>query len=287
LAAVLSVIRALNETGIKTIGDVMFCGNVGEEGLGDLRGVKALFRDHKDIDGFITVDGDKYDEIGYLATGSHRYEITYEGPGGHSFSAFGRPSAIHAMGRAITKISDLQTPNNPKTTFTVGTVSGGTSVNAIAAKASMLVDMRSNSEEELLKLEAKFLDIIQKAADEENARWGSDKMKVVKKFVGDRPAGSQPADSPIVQVAWTATKMTGQEPKLKEPSSTDSNLPISLKIPAITINGGGKGGNNHSPSEWYDPTNAHLGPQRIFLIILGLAGMEGGSEPLLPKRISR
>jgi acetylornithine deacetylase/succinyl-diaminopimelate desuccinylase-like protein len=287
LAALLSVIRAFNETGIKTIGDVIFCGNVGEEGLGDLRGVKALFRDHKDIDGFISVDGDRYAEIGYLATGSHRYEITYEGPGGHSFSAFGLPSATHALGRAISKIADLQTPKEPKTTFTVGTVGGGTSVNAIAAKASMLVDMRSNSEKELLKLEGKFLDIIKKAADEENARWGSDKMKVLKKPVGDRPAGSQPADSPIVQAAWVATKATGQEPRLKEPSSTDSNLPISLKIPAITINGGGKGSNSHSPSESYDPTHAYLGPQRIFLTILGLVGVESVSEPLLSNRTSR
>jgi acetylornithine deacetylase/succinyl-diaminopimelate desuccinylase-like protein len=147
--------------------------------------------------------------------------------------------------------------------------------------------MRSNREEELSKLEAKFLDIIQKAADEENARWGSDKMKVVKKPVGARPAGSQPADSPIVQAAWAATKATGQEPRLKEPSSTDSNLPISLKIPAITINGGGKGSNNHSLSESYDPANAYLGPQRIFLTILGLVGVDSVSEPLLPSRTSR
>jgi len=125
LAALLSVVRAFNDTGIKTMGDVMFCGNVGEEGLGDLRGVKALFRDHKDIDGFISIDGETPNGITYLATCSHRYEVTYKGPGGHSFNAFGRPSAIHALGRAIAKIAELKTHKDPKTTFTVGVISGG------------------------------------------------------------------------------------------------------------------------------------------------------------------
>jgi acetylornithine deacetylase/succinyl-diaminopimelate desuccinylase-like protein len=124
LASVLGVARAFKASGLKTVGDVMVCGNVGEEGLGNLRGVKALFRNHKDIDGFISVDGADVSAITYLATGSHRYEITYKGPGGHSFSAFGTPSAIHALGRAIARIADLKVPKEPKTTFTVGTVAG-------------------------------------------------------------------------------------------------------------------------------------------------------------------
>ncbi len=124
---------------------------MGEEGLGDLAGIKA-FRDNADVDGFIAVDGVGSKDIVYLATGSRRYEVTYRGPGGHSFSTFGGvPSAIHAMGRAIAKIADVKTPRDPKTTFTVGTVSGGTSVNSIAAEAAMLIDMRSNATEELLK----------------------------------------------------------------------------------------------------------------------------------------
>lgn len=287
LAALLSVVRAFNATGIKTAGDIIFCGNVGEEGLGDLRGVKALFRDHKDIDGFISIDGSGSDDITYLATGSHRYEITYQGPGGHSFGAFGLPSAIHALGRAIARIADLQTPKEPKTTFTVGTVSGGTSVNSIAAEAKMQVDMRSNSEEELLKLEAKFLEIVRQAAVEENARWGSDKLAVDIRLVGDRPAGRQPESAAIVQAAWAAAEATGQAPKLDSPSSTDANLPISLGIPAITIGGGGKSGNGHAPGEWFDPTGAYLGPQRIFLTILGLVGVDGVSEPLLAKGAGR
>jgi acetylornithine deacetylase/succinyl-diaminopimelate desuccinylase-like protein len=283
LAALLSIIRAFNETGIKTAGDIIFSGNVGEEGLGDLRGIKALFRDHKDIDGFISIDGTDAEKITYLATGSHRYEIIYKGPGGHSLNAFGRPSAIHAMGRAIAQIADLKTPLEPKTTFTVGVVSGGTSINSIAAEASMQMDMRSNRLKELLELEAKFLDIVKKAAVEENARWNSDKITVQIKPVGDRPAGIQPPDALIVQAAWASTQAISRQPKLGEPSSTDSNLPISLGIPAITIGGGGKEDNNHSPSEWFDPTNAYLGPQRIFLTILGLSGIDGTTKPLLPK----
>jgi acetylornithine deacetylase/succinyl-diaminopimelate desuccinylase-like protein len=283
LAALLSVVRAFNTTGIRTAGDILFCGNVGEEGLGDLRGVKALFRDHKDIDGFISIDGTDVGKITYLATGSHRYEVIYTGPGGHSFNAFGRPSAIHAMGRAIAAIADLTTPAEPKTTFTVGVVSGGTSVNSIAAEARLLMDMRSNRNKELLEIEAKFFDVLKKAAAEENARWKSDKITVHTKLVGNRPAGVQPSDSGIVQAAWASAEALGQKPSLGSGSSTDSNLPISLGIPAVTLGGGGKEDNNHSPSEWFDPTDAYLGPQRIFLAILGLAGVEGTITPLLSK----
>jgi tripeptide aminopeptidase len=168
------------------------------------RGVKALFRDHADIDGFISIDGLGITRVVNQATGSHRYEMIFKGPGGHSFQEFGLPSAIHAMGRAIAKISDLQTPSDPKTTFTVGTVSGGTSVNAIAGEARMAVDMRSNSTEELLKLEARLLDLVKEAVAEENARWNSDKLTVEIKLIGDRPAGIVAMDSPIVQATQRA-----------------------------------------------------------------------------------
>ncbi len=284
LATLISIVRAFQSTGIETIGDIIFCGNVGEEALGNLRGVKALFRDHLDIDGFISIDSVSSKEIIYLATGSHRYEITYKGPGGHSLKAFGLPSATHALGRAIARISDLRTPKEPVTTFTVGTIRGGTSVNSIAAEAAMQMDMRSDGEKELLDLEAQFLDIVKRAANEENARWGSDKMSVHIELVGDRPAGFQPADAVIVQAAWASTQAVGQQPRLGEAGSTDSNLPISLGIPAVTLGGGGIASNSHSPGEWFDPYDAYLGPQRIFLTIVGLVGMEGASEPLLSKK---
>jgi tripeptide aminopeptidase len=287
LADLLSVIRAFNATGIKTVGDIVFVGNVGEEGLGDLRGVKALFRDDKNIDGFISIDGAEPDRVTYLATGSHRYRVKFKGPGGHSFSAFGLPSAIHAMGRAIAKIGELQTPKTPKTTFTVGTVQGGTSVNAIAGEAEMEIDMRSDDNAPLLEIEAKILNAIKAAVTEENARWASDKISVDIKLVGDRPAGVQPLETPTVQAAFLATRALGMTPRAEGASSTDSNLPISLGIPAVTLGRGGKGGAVHSLGEWWDPTDAFLGPQRHFLTLLALAGIDGVAQPLLPKRPPR
>ena len=284
LAAILSVIRGLKKAGVKTVGDIVFGGNVGEEGLGDLRGIKAFFRENADIDGYIAVDGVKEQIITYLATGSRRYEITYRGPGGHSWNAFGLPSAIHALGRAIAKIGDIQTSSQPKTTFTVGTISGGTSVNSIAADASMLLDLRSASEAELKKLETQVMDLLQIAVEEENARWGSTAVSVEIKLVGDRPAGQQSPDLPIVQAAWAASAAVNVPPEFGPASSTDANLPMSLGIPAIRLCGGGAEGNNHSLDEWYDPANGYRGPQKIFMTLLGLVGVAGLSEPLLPKR---
>jgi tripeptide aminopeptidase len=287
LAALLSVIRALQAGNIKTAGEIIFVGDVGEEGLGDLRGMKALFRDDKAIDGFISIDGTDVTRVTYEATGSHRYEITYTGPGGHSFGAFGLPSAIHAMGRAIAKISDFSTPKDPKTTFTVGTVSGGTSVNAIAGLAKMEIDMRSNSNDTLFAIEKQVLAAARQGADEENARWNAkaaDRIRADIKLVGDRPAGTQSKEQAMVQVSALATSAIGQLQKLDTPSSTDSNIPISLGIPAVTLGGGGKSGGAHSIGEWYDPSDSYLGPQKVFLTALGLVGIEGVAAPTLLKR---
>ena len=285
LVALLSVIKAMNANDIATVGDIMFVGDVGEEELGNLRGMKALFRDHTDIDGFISIDGLEINRVVNQATGSHRYEMIFKGPGGHSFQEFGLPSAIHAMGRAIAKIAELQTPSNPKTTFTVGTVSGGTSVNAIAAEARMAVDMRSNSTEELLKLEARLLDLVKEAAADENARWKSDKMTVEAKLIGDRPAGIVAMDSPIVLATQRAVAAITRGPRATfGGASTDSNIAMSLGIPAVTIGGGGEGGNWHSRNEWFKPTDAYLGPQRALLAILMLQGLDGVSKPALAVR---
>jgi len=285
LAAMLSLFKAMNENGIATVGDVLVVGTVGEEELGNLRGVKALFRDHKDIDGFISIDGLGISRAVNQSTGSHRYEMIFTGPGGHSFQEFGLPSAIHAMGRAIAKISELQPPSNPKTTFTVGTVRGGTSVNAIAAEARMAVDMRSNDTEELLKLEAKLLDLVKQAVADENARWNSDKISVEIKLIGDRPAGIVSMDSPIVQATQRTVASIARGPKVTfAGSSTDSNIAMSLGIPAVTIGGGGEGGNWHSRNEWYKPTDAWMGPQNALLTVLMLSGLDGVTKPSLAVR---
>jgi acetylornithine deacetylase/succinyl-diaminopimelate desuccinylase-like protein len=285
LAALLSLIKSMNENAVATVGDLLFVGTVGEEELGNLRGVKALFRDHADIDGFISIDGLGITRVVNQATGSHRYEMIFKGPGGHSFQEFGLPSAIHAMGRAIAKISELQTPSDPKTTFTVGTVSGGTSVNAIAGEAKMAVDMRSNSTDELLKLEARLLDLVKQAVVEENARWNTDKMTVEIRLIGDRPAGIVAMDSPIVQATQRAVAAIARGPlAIFAGSSTDSNIAMSLGIPAVTIGGGGDGGNWHSRNEWYKPVDAWMGPQNAFLTILMLAGLDGVTGPALRVR---
>jgi tripeptide aminopeptidase len=285
LAALLSLVKAMNENGIATAGDLLVVGTVGEEELGNLRGVKALFRDHNDIDGFISIDGLGISRVVNLSTGSHRYEMIFKGPGGHSFQEFGLPSAIHAMGRAIAKISELRTLAEPKTTFTVGTVVGGTSVNAIAAEARMAVDMRSNSTEELLKLEEKLLGLVRQAVTEENARWNTDKMTVEIKLIGDRPAGKVEMDSPVVLATQRAVAAIANGRKATfGGASTDSNIAMSLGIPAVTIGGGGEGGNWHSRNEWYKSTDAWMGPQSALLTVLMLSGLDGVTKPALAVR---
>lgn len=283
LAEVLGIIRAIKRSAVEPLGDILFCGNVGEEGLGDLMGTKQLFSDHRDIDGFISIDGTGVSSITYLATGSHRYKISYKGPGGHSYGDFGLPSAIHASGRAIARIADLQPPADPKTTFTVGTVHGGTSVNAIAEKTELLIDIRSNRETELLQLEAQILDIIKMSVDAENSRWKSDQLTVDIELLGNRPAGIQSAQEPIVQAAYAAGNMLDIQSRLSSPGSTDANIPISQGIPAIAIGRGGRSGEIHTEREWFDPENAFWGPQKTFLTILALVGVKGVCTPLLKK----
>ncbi|MFC4557805.1 M20/M25/M40 family metallo-hydrolase [Virgibacillus kekensis] len=281
LAELLSIVRTFQELDLPNTGDIIFGGTVGEEGAGDLRGVKAFFNEHDDIDGFLSIDGPSDAGVVYLGTGSYRYKVTYKGPGGHSFAAFGLPSATHALGRAVAGISDLETIDDPKTTFTVGEISGGTSVNAIAAEASMSVDLRSNDQEELDKLEQQVLAIVEKAAKDENDRWGSDKIEVVIDRFGNRPPALQGDDDVIVQAAWAAIEAVGREPRLSGPVSTDANIPMSQGIPSLAIGIGGEAGEWHTLNEWYNPNDAYVGVQKNLLTLLGLVGVEGVTEPLL------
>ncbi|HZS08860.1 MAG TPA: M20/M25/M40 family metallo-hydrolase [Blastocatellia bacterium] len=275
LTVILSVARALNEAKIETRGTIIFVANVGEEGLGDLRGVRHLFNEELKgrITHFISVDGTGL-RITTAGVGSNRYRVTFRGPGGHSYGAFGMPSPIHALGRAIEKISRFQVPKQPKTTFNVGRIEGGTSVNSIAHTAWMEVDMRSESAAELARVDAQFKRAVQEALDEENAFWQSSvKLTVEAKLVGQRPVGEQPADAPIIRVALAADAAMGIK-SATGASSTDSNLPMSLKIPAITIDGGGKGRGAHSPEESFDTTDSFIGTQRALLIALGIVGLK-------------
>jgi len=222
------------------------------------------------------------------ASGSRRTKISFKGPGGHSFNDFGQPSAIHAMGRAIAKISDIQTPADPKTTFTIGIAEGGQSVNAIAGQATMLVDMRSSQREAMLELERAVLGLIETAVADENRRWGSNKMSFELHSVGDRPAGMTAQNAIIVQAARRAVAAvagdTGASDAQLVVSSTDANIAMARGIPAVTIGGGGEGGDAHTTGEWYRPTESHLGPQSALLLVLALAGLEGVTKPMLGLR---
>jgi tripeptide aminopeptidase len=272
LAVVLAVVRAMNQAKIQTPGTITFVGTVGEEGLGDLRGVKYLFNEGMkgQIDRFVSIDGTGLG-ITHIAVGSLRYRITFKGPGGHSYGAFGRiPNPLHALGRAVETISQFEVPADPKTTFNVGRVGGGTSVNAIPFEAWAEVDMRSADPAALKALDAKFHKAIDDAVIDENTRWGSRQLTVDKQLVGDRPAGGTPAESPIVLAAVSASRALGLQTTLDE-GSTDSNIPINMDIPAITIDGGGRGSGAHALNEQFDSTDSWQGTQRAFLIALALA----------------
>ncbi|WP_172843950.1 M20/M25/M40 family metallo-hydrolase [Variovorax sp. HW608] len=287
LSVLLSWLKVLNDNKIQTVGDLIFAGNIGEEELGNLRGMKAIFRDHLDIDGMVGLEPAPDGNVLVLGTASHRYEVSFKGPGGHSYAAFGQvPSAIHAMGRAIAKIADIKTPSFPKTTFTVGLVSGGTSVNTIAPDARMAVDIRSDDTAALLETEKKILAAVDEAVAEENRRWNVTTLGATSKLIGERPGGRTGSDSVIVEAAVRANSAFGHKTLLSG-ASTDANVPMSLGIPAIIIGSGGKTGGFHALSEWIDVTEGWKGAQNALVTVLGLVGVQGVSEPLLPKRPPR
>jgi len=276
LAVVLAVARAMQRTGVRTNGTVIFVGNVGEEGPGNLRGVRHLYEKELKgrIDYFISVDG-----VGLgltsRAVGSNRYRVTYKGPGGHSYGDFGMPSPIHALGRAISRIADLDVPSTPKTTFNVGIVRGGTSVNSIAFEASMDVDMRSESAQALADVDARLRRMLSEGLDAENARAREPKhrLSLVIDTIGIRPAGTQPDTSAIVRAALTSAGTLGFTTR-SSASSTDANVPIGRGLPGIAIDGGGRGEGSHSLDEWYeDGERGWLGPQWAALIVLSLVGV--------------
>jgi acetylornithine deacetylase/succinyl-diaminopimelate desuccinylase-like protein len=272
LAVILAVIRSLDAGKVQTGGPITFVGTVGEEGLGDLRGVKTLFNSTLKgrVDRFVSVDGTGYG-ITHIAVGSLRYRVTITGPGGHSYGAFGIANPVHALGRVIAGMADLRTPSEPKTTFNVGRVGGGTSVNAIAAEAWMEVDMRSADQAALRDLDAKFHAAVDSAIAAENARWDQrGRVSVMKALVGDRPAGVLPATSEIVERTVSVTRALGLPVELTE-GSTDANAPISLGVAAITIDAGGNGAGAHTLEETFDTTDSWKGTQRALLAAIALA----------------
>lgn len=278
IRSMLQVLRALEGAGIRTEGDILFVGTVGEEGNGDIRGAKALFDGSRKIDGFMALDMADVNTLQNGATGAHRWRLSIEGEGGHSYLDYGHvPSAIHAMCRAGALIADLDLPETPKTTYTIGTIKGGTTVNTIAAKCSVDVDLRSVDVAELAKLEETVLAAFEKAVELENAHWpkadAAHQLKLVKTQIGNRPAGLRPDNCPAVQAALAAMATMGIEVKQCRPSSTDANMPMSINIPAVCIGTGGVTNLEHSLKEFFDSTDMEKGPQLATLIALALVGI--------------
>jgi len=281
LAVLLAMLRGMEAAGVRTTGDVLFVGNVGEEGPGDLRGVKYLLQKgkYKDrIKQVIAVDGaGDGRSVVNGAVGSKRYRVTFKGPGGHSYGAFGIVNPAFAMGAAIQKFSTLTVPATPKTTFNVGVIGGGTSVNSIPFESWMDIDMRSESPLELEKLETAFLLLVKQAAADENkarsTRQGAVEADI--KLIGDRPSGQTAQNSAIVQTAAAIVRASGLEPSFGF-SSTDANIPISMGIPAIRLSSGGTGGEAHALTEWIDvDKSASVSGIRVLLgTILTLAGLQ-------------
>ncbi len=279
LVVILSVLRAMEEAGVETDDDVLFTGVVGEEGLGDLRGMKYLYRpDGLRPDAWIDVDGGGIDRIVSMGLGSVRYRVTFQGPGGHSWGAFGTANPAHAMSRAVRyfqDVADTLTRSGPKTSYNVGRIGGGTSVNSVPFESWMEVDMRSESPSSLSRIEEVFLTAMDRALEEENAlRREGEALWVDKDKIGDRPSGEMDPTNHLVQRALASTSAFGVEGELAR-SSTDSNIPISQGVPAVTIGKGGSGENAHAPNEYWVNREAYIAVQRAILLVVSEAGLAG------------
>jgi acetylornithine deacetylase/succinyl-diaminopimelate desuccinylase-like protein len=277
LATMLSLIDAMNAAGVRTARDLLFVGTVGEEGLGDLRGVRHLFakgRYKARIGAFFSIDGEG-DEITTQGTGSKRYRVTFKGPGGHSYNAFGIVNPLSALGQTVADLYRIEAPQQPKTTYSAGVVGGGTSVNAIPAEVWVEVDMRSEDAAELAKLEQSFLDIVRRSVAAENAARSVDRGKVSAetKVIGDRPAGRTSPSERIVHFTNAAFRREGVRVR-DVAGSTDGNVPMSLRIPSVTLPGAARGGGAHAADEWIGIERAeNVRLKRILLTtILATAG---------------
>jgi len=272
LACLLGLAEALTEARISTERTLLFVADVGEEGLGNLHGVKYLFQKspfRSQIEAFITIDGTGLDQIGNRSIGSKRYRVTVRGPGGHSSGDFGIVSPVHALGRIIALVSAFEVPASPRTTYNVGLVGGGTAVNAVAFESWLEMDMRSEGAAELAALETKFLAAVRQGVDEENrfrAKSGT-RLTVDPKLVGDRPVAGTPDEAPLARAALRATRAVGATPRLGA-GSTDAGAPMSLGVQAISLGGGGEATGAHSLQEKFEATDAFKGVQRALLTIL-------------------
>lgn len=277
LVAILGVLRGLQHAGIETEADILFIGNVGEEGLGDLRGVKHLFRDGAEkIDSLLVIDGGDAQQIVYGGVGSHRYRVTFMGPGGHSWGAFGTANPQHALARAIALFDENApsvTGSGQKSSYNVGRIGGGTSINSVPFDAWAEIDIRSGDQSKIDAIDAILKASVEQALQAENAgRSLGPELTVEVKRVGTRPAANGNVEWPLVQRSLAATTAFGITPGLAI-SSTDANLPISLGIPAVTMSRGGISSNGHSLNEYWQSSDGPLSLQIALLTLLAEAGV--------------
>jgi tripeptide aminopeptidase len=274
LAVMLALAAAIDGREFAPDRPVEFVGTTGEEGNGDLRGVKHYFAhaDPRPV-AMIALDGAGDQRITHRALGARRYRVTFDGPGGHSWAAFGAPNAIHAAAGATARLAAIPLPTAPRATLSVGRIGGGLSVNSIPDHAWLEVDLRSAGGSALDRLEREVHRAVSAAVEDENARrarhTGALRCEVVR--IGDRPGGETPAEHPLVEAAAALTRLSGCEPELAI-ASTDANVPIGLGIPAIAIGGGGRGGDTHSVMEWFENADGTRGVSRALAIVMAAAG---------------
>ena len=276
LAAVVGVARAFAESRVGTARTVVFAGDVGEEGEGNLRGIRALVDSYGSrLLAVIAVDGPSAEHITTQGIASRRFEVSVTGPGGHSWSDFGAPNPITAVARGIVQFSSVRVSDDPRSSFNFGIIEGGTSINSIPARAAVKVDLRSESESELARLESSLHEAMRSGMRQEidatNA--APDALELNVRSLGSRPAGKISEDSQLVETIQNVDRYLGNRSRI-ERSSTDANLPLSLGIPAVSLGGGGKGSGSHTLAEWYEPTGRALGMKRLYLTALALAGLQ-------------
>lgn len=280
LVSLVALAQALHAARIHPRATIVLAANVGEEGEGNLRGMRKLMEVYRGrVRAVIAIDGASIEHVTALALASRRFEISVSGPGGHSWSDFGMPNPIHAISRGVARFVRVRVPSDPRTSFNVGMIEGGTSVNSIPHDASVKVDLRSESDSELARLEAALREAMQAGVDEETAASrergianGVARLELKVKLLGSRPGGELPSEAPLLNAVRSADRFLGNRSKI-ERSSTDANIPLSLGVPAVALGGGGRGGGAHSLNEWYEPAGRELGLKRILLTLLGVAGV--------------
>lgn len=276
LAGLLAVARAMHVAKIKPERTILFAANVGEEGEGNLRGMKALIDTYRTkVQAVIVLDGSGVDYVTTKALASRREEVVITGPGGHSWSDFGMPNPINALVRGAVRFINTKVPTSPRTTFNLGQVAGGTSVNSIPYEATMKVDLRSENEDEITRMETALRDCVAAGVKDEmdNARERTrGKLEWKVNLIGSRPGGELSPDSALLAALRYADDFLGNKSR-NERSSTDANIPLSMGIEAIAIGAGGNGGGAHSLQEWYEPAERELGLKRVLLTLLGVSGL--------------